>query len=74
MNFIELAKLMRFDYARENLKYPKKIAMTNETFLKMVSEFTFNDSISGDYSIHAIFGMEIEIRDDIDSKVLFIIE
>lgn len=73
MNFIELAKLMRFDYARENLKYPKKIAMTYETFLKMVSESIFNNSITGDHSIHTIFGMEIEIRNDIDSKVLFII-
>ena len=79
MNFVELVKLMKFDYEQKNLKHPKKIAMTDETFFKMADEFndsifTFDDSTYEDYLIHTIFGMEIEIRDDIDSKVLFIIE
>lgn len=79
MNFIELAKLMMFDYEQKNLKHPNKIAMTDETFFKMANEFNdsifaFDDSIYENGLIRTIFGMEIEIRNDIDPKVLFIID
>ena len=53
---------------------PKKITMSRKTFNDMVSEV--NELMcfdAGDHPEYTVYGMEIEIRDDVDTETLFIV-
>lgn len=53
---------------------PKKITMSRKTFNDMVSgvrELMCIDA--GDHPEYTVYGMEIEIRDDVDPETLFIV-
>ena len=53
---------------------PMKITMSRKTFYDMVSgvrELMCIDA--GDHQEYTVYGMEIEIRDDVDPETLFIV-
>jgi len=70
---VKWIKRMMWDHIR-NGGNPKKITMSRKNFVELVSELSDLVCIDlGDDVGHMIFGMEVEIRDDVDPNTLFII-
>ena len=66
-------KRMRLDHMRHGGE-PKKITMSRKNFVELVSGLRDLVCVDmGDDVGHVIFGMEVEIRDDVDPNTLFII-
>lgn len=66
-------KKMQWEHIRHGGQ-PSKITMSTRTFVDIVDEL--NDLIAvnkGDHVEYRIFGMDIEMRDDIDPSTMFII-
>ena len=66
-------KKMQWEHIRHGGQ-PSKITMSTQTFIEIVDEL--NDLIAVNkegHIVYQIFGMDIEMRDDIDQNTMFII-
>lgn len=71
---IDDIKRMRWSHLRAGATGPGKITMSRKTFNEMVNgvrELMCVDA--GDHPDWTVCGMQIEVRDDVDPEIMFII-
>ena len=71
---IDDIKRMRWSHLRAGATGPGKITMSRKTFIEMTSNVRELMCVdAGDHPEWTVCGMQIEVRDDADPEVMFII-